>query len=85
MQNGIDMAPPKSQTDTWESHCKDYGATVAAWKQMQNVDLVKFNQQLTAAGKPALTVKPTALTAPASCAWMPPAAAAAAGRGGGGK
>jgi hypothetical protein len=83
-QNGIDMAPNKSQIDTWESHCKDYSATVAAWKQMQKVDLVSFNDQLTKGGKTPLTIKPTALTAPASCAFAPPAAPAA-GRGGGGR
>jgi photosystem II stability/assembly factor-like uncharacterized protein len=85
-QNGIDMAPPQSQIDTWETYCKDYGQTVVAWKQMQSVDLVAFNKQLTAAGKPAIVVTPTKLAAPTSCAWVPPAAAApAAGRGGGGQ
>jgi photosystem II stability/assembly factor-like uncharacterized protein len=75
-QNGIDMAPPKSQIDTWQSDCKDYTATVVAWKQMQGVDLVSFNDQLTKAGKPPIKITPTALTAPASCAYVAPAAPA---------
>ncbi len=79
--NGIDMAPTKSQINTWEADCKNYGATVTAWKQMQGVDLVSFNDQLTKAGKPGLKVSPTALTVPPSCTFVPPAPAAA-GRGG---
>jgi hypothetical protein len=82
MQNGIDMAPPQSQIDTWESYCKDYGQTVVAWKQMEAVDLAAFNKQLAQAGKPAIVVTPTKLTAPVSCGWAPPAAAGT-GRGGG--
>jgi hypothetical protein len=78
--NGLDMAPTKAQIDTWESDCKEYGKTVAAWKQMQSVDLASFNDQLTKAGKTPLTITPTKLTAPASCTFVPPAAAA--GRGG---
>jgi hypothetical protein len=80
MQNGIDMAPTKAEVDTWESYCKEYSATVVAWKQMQSVDLASFNTQLTKAEKPALKIAPTALSVPASCAFVPPAAAA--GRGG---
>jgi photosystem II stability/assembly factor-like uncharacterized protein len=75
MQNGIDMAPPKSQIDTWQSDCKEYTATVVAWKQMQGVDLVSFNDQLTKGGKSPMPITPTALTPPASCTYVPPAVA----------
>jgi photosystem II stability/assembly factor-like uncharacterized protein len=80
-QNGIDMAPTKAEIDTYQTHCKEYSATVAAWKQMQSVDLVSFNDQLTKAGKPALKITPTKLTVSASCTYVPPAPAGA-GRGG---
>jgi hypothetical protein len=80
-QNGIDMAPTKAEVDTYQTHCKDYSATVVAWKQMQSVDLVSFNDQLTKAGKPALKITSTKLTVPASCTYVPPAPAGA-GRGG---
>jgi len=80
-QNGIDMAPTKAEIDTWQTHCKDYSATVVAWKQMQSVDLVSFNDQLTKAGKTAIKITPTKLTVPASCTYVPPAPAGA-GRGG---
>jgi hypothetical protein len=69
------MAPPKSQIDTWQSDCKEYTATVVAWKQMQGVDLVSFNDQLTKGGKSPMPITPTALTPPASCTYVPPAVA----------
>ena len=81
-QNGMDMPPSKAQIDTYESACKELSATIVAWKQMLSVDLVSFNDQLTKAGKPALKIAPTALSAPASCTFVPPAAPAT-GRGGG--
>src|SRR5262249_1990277 len=71
--NGLDMAPTKSQIDTWEADCKNYSATVVAWKQMKSVDLASFNDQLKKAEKPGLTIAPTALTVPASCTFVPPA------------
>ncbi len=82
MQNGIDMAPTKAQIDTWEADCKQFSATVAAWKTMRTADLVAFNRQLTRAGKPALTIPPAAVTAPVSCTFVMPTAPAARGRGG---
>jgi len=77
-QNGIDMAPNKSQIDTWEAGCKEYTATVVAWKAMQSVDLVAFNGLLTKNNVTPLHITPTALTAPVSCTFTPPAAAAVA-------
>jgi photosystem II stability/assembly factor-like uncharacterized protein len=82
-QNGMDIAPSKAQIDTWESGCKEYTATVTAWKAMQTLDLVSFNSLLTKNNLTPLHITPTALTVPASCTFTPPAAAAApAGRGG---
>jgi hypothetical protein len=81
--NGLDMAPTKSQTETWETICKDFTKTVNAWKVMQAVDVASFNADLTKAGKPALKVTPSALKPPASCTWASASAPAApAGRGG---
>ena len=85
MQNGIDMAPNKSQIDTWESHCKDYSADRRGLEADAEVDLVSFNDQLTKASKTPLTIKPTALTVPASCAFAPASGAGRGGRGGGGR
>jgi photosystem II stability/assembly factor-like uncharacterized protein len=73
MQNGIDMAPTKAQIDSLEAGCKEYSATVTAWKAMQTVDLVSFNALLTKSGQKPLSVTPTALTVPASCTFTPPA------------
>ncbi len=81
MQNGLDMAPTKAQVDTWEAGCKDFSATVTAWKQTKTIDVTAFNAVLTKAGQKPLTVAPSALTVPASCTFTP-AAAAGAGRGG---
>ena len=80
MQNGIDMPPTKAQIDTLEAGCKQYSATVAAWKAMQGVDLVAFNSLLTKNGQKPLTVTPTALTVPASCTFRPGPATAAVRR-----
>src|SRR5579864_8307569 len=80
-QNGIDMPPSKAMIDTWEAGCKEYSATVVAWKAMQGVDLVAFNTLLTKNNQTPMHVAPTALTAPASCTFSPPPAAPG-GRGG---
>ena len=72
MQVGLDMAPTKAQIDTWESGCKSYNATVAAWKKAQAVDLAAFNALLAKNNLPALTVTPTKLTV-RSCTFGPPA------------
>jgi hypothetical protein len=82
--NGIDMAPTKSQIDTWESDCKNFNATVVAWKTVLGVDLVSFNDQLSKAGKPAMKIAPSAMKVQASCTFAPAtvAAPAPAGRGG---
>ena len=82
--NGIDMAPTKSQIDTWESDCKNFNATVVAWKAVLGVDLVSFNDQLTKAGKPAMKIAPSAMKVQASCTFAPATVAAPAttGRGG---
>jgi hypothetical protein len=46
---------------------------VVAWKAMLGVDLVAFNTLLTKNNQTPLHVSPTALTAPASCTFTPPA------------
>ncbi len=71
--NGMDMAPTPAQIHTWQNACTEYKATVAAWKAMLSTDLATFNAQLTQNGRSALTITPTALTAPASCTFVPAA------------
>jgi hypothetical protein len=75
-QNGIDMPPTKAEIDTWESGCKEYVATANAWKTMLGADLVGFNNLLTKSNLTPLKITPTALSMPASCAFVWPAAKA---------
>ncbi len=72
MQVGLDMGPTQAQIDTWESGCKSYNATVAAWKKAQAADVADFNALLVKNGLPAMTVTPTTLT-PLTCRVAPPA------------
>lgn len=74
MQVGIDAAPTKAQTDSWETDCKNYNSTVTAWKMFQAVDLVSFNGLLTKNQLPPITVTPTKL-GPVPCTLAPPMAA----------
>jgi photosystem II stability/assembly factor-like uncharacterized protein len=75
-QNGIDMPPTKAEVDTWESGCKEFTATVNAWKTMLGVDLIGFNSLLTKNNLTPLTITPTVLAAPASCTFVWPTATA---------
>ncbi len=77
-QNGIDMAPTRAEVDTWESGCKEFTATVDAWKTMLGVDLVGFNSLLTKNNLTPLKITSTALAAPASCTFVWPRATAGA-------
>lgn len=70
-QNGIDMAPTSAEVHTYEGGCKEYTATLAAWKEFQTKDLAAFNALLTKAGKPKVAIVPTKLTAPAGCTFAP--------------
>jgi photosystem II stability/assembly factor-like uncharacterized protein len=63
MQVGLDMAPTQAQIDTWESGCKTFNETVAAWSKMQSGDLAAFNGLLTKRNLPGLTITPTKLLA----------------------
>jgi hypothetical protein len=73
-QNGIDMPPTKAQVDTWESNCREFTATVNAWKTMLDVDLAGFNGLLAKNNLTPLKITPTALLVPASCTFAWPAA-----------
>jgi photosystem II stability/assembly factor-like uncharacterized protein len=75
-QNGIDMAPTKAEVDTWESGCKEFTATLNAWKTMLGSDLVGFNSLLTKNNLTTLKTTPTALAVPASCTFVWPTATA---------
>jgi hypothetical protein len=75
MQVGLDIAPTKTQIATWETDCRNYNTTLAAWKTVQSMDLSAFNAVLTKNNLKPLTVPPTKLMA-ASCAFAAPAAAA---------
>jgi len=70
MQVGLDMGPTKAQIDTWESGCKTFYETVAAWSKMQSGDLAAFNGLLTKSNLPALTITPTKLLAQ-TCTFTP--------------
>jgi hypothetical protein len=75
-QNGIDMPPTRAEVDTWESGCKEFTATLNAWKTMLGGDLVGFNSLLTKNNLTPLKITPTALPAPASCTFVWPKATA---------
>ena len=79
-QNGIDMPPTKAEVDTWESGCKEFTATVNAWKTMLGVDLVGFNSLLTKNNLTPLKIAPTALAVPALCTFAWPTATASGGK-----
>jgi hypothetical protein len=66
VQVGLDMRPTPAQIDTWESDCKSYNTTLAAWKKVETQDLPALK----------VNVTPTTLT-PMSCTFAaaPPAAA----------
>ena len=65
-QNGIDMPPTKAAIDTWESGCKEFTATVNAWKTMLDVEVVGFNSLLTKNNLTPLKTT-TVLAVPSSC------------------
>jgi hypothetical protein len=69
-QDGIDMPPTRAEVDTWESGCKEFTATVNAWKTLLGVDLVGFNGLLTKNNLTPLKITPTALAVPASCTFV---------------
>jgi hypothetical protein len=66
-QNGIDMPPTTAMIHTWESSCKEFTATTAAWKVMLSTELVDFNSLLTRNNLQPLKIVPTAVTAPPAC------------------
>jgi photosystem II stability/assembly factor-like uncharacterized protein len=74
-QNGIDIAPTKATVATWESGCKEFTATMNAWKSMLDVDLVAFNSLLTKNNLMPLKITPTSV--PTTCT---PAAATRGGK-----
>ena len=75
MQVGLDIAPTLAQIETWESDCRNYNTTVAAWKNVQSGDLAAFNAALTQNQLKPLSVAPTKL-AMAVCAFTPGSAPA---------
>ena len=68
MQVGLDMAPTPAQIDTWESDCRNYNTTLAAWKKVETDDVAAFNAELTKNSLKPLTVSATKLM-PASCTF----------------
>jgi photosystem II stability/assembly factor-like uncharacterized protein len=68
MQVGLDMEPTPTQIATWESDCRDYNRTVAAWKAMQRQQIADFNTALTENHLEGLNVAPTKLT-DSSCSF----------------
>jgi photosystem II stability/assembly factor-like uncharacterized protein len=76
MQVGLDMAPTGAQINTWESNCKNYNTTVAAWKKAQSDELAAFNTVLTTNKLPPVAVGPSKVaTAVCGFASLPPARA----------
>jgi hypothetical protein len=78
-QNGIDMPPTRAEIDTLESGCKEFTATVNAWKTMLGVDVIGFNSLLTKNNLTPLKTT-TALAVPASCTFVWPKATAGGGK-----
>ena len=60
MQVGMDMAPTPTQVATWESDCRNYNHTVAAWKAAQQ-PITAFNSLLTTNHLHTLTLTSTNL------------------------
>lgn len=71
MQVGLDMAPTPAPINTWESNCKNYNTTVAAWKKVQSEDWSAFNAVLATNSLPPVPAAPSKLTA-AACRVVPP-------------
>jgi photosystem II stability/assembly factor-like uncharacterized protein len=76
-QVGLDEAPTQPEIDTWIADCKDYNATVAAWKKMQSQDLATFNALLNRSHLNPLQVAPSSLMDP-PCTFASTGAPAAA-------
>lgn len=73
-QNGIDMAPTKSEVETWESGCMDLTAAVNSWNTMLGAELVSFNSLLTQNNLTPLKIAPSAArSAPSACTFVPSA------------
>ncbi|MFZ0639993.1 MAG: hypothetical protein WA020_05140 [Candidatus Acidiferrales bacterium] len=68
MQVGLDMAPTPTQISTWESDCRNYNRTVAAWRAMQTQDIAGFNAVLAKNHLQELNIAPTKLT-DSSCSF----------------
>jgi hypothetical protein len=79
-QDGIDMPPTKAEVDTLESGCREFTATLNAWKTMLGAGLVEFNSLLTKNNLTPLNITPTALAVPASCTFVWPAPTAGRGK-----
>jgi photosystem II stability/assembly factor-like uncharacterized protein len=65
VQVGLDMPPTAARIETWESDCRNYNTTLAAWKKVEAEDLAALK----------VNVAPTKL-APMSCTFAPAASAA---------
>jgi hypothetical protein len=75
MQVGLDMPPTAAQIATWETDCRNYNATVAAWQKAQSDDFAAFNTVLTQNSLKPLTVSQTRLPTE-SCTFAGQTAAA---------
>lgn len=69
-QNGIDMAPTQAMINTWQSACREYTTSAAAWKAALDTDVAQFNALLSKNNLPQLKVAPTQVVAPVSCAFQ---------------
>ncbi|TAN22607.1 MAG: hypothetical protein EPN33_06605 [Acidobacteria bacterium] len=70
MQVGLDMAPTPAQIATWESDCRNYDRTVAAWNTMRAKTLVAFNRTLSQNHLQPITISPNSIADP-SCSFKP--------------
>jgi hypothetical protein len=62
MQVGLDMAPTPTRIATWESDCRNYNRTLAAWKALEKDQIAGFNALLAKNQLQQLNVAPTRLT-----------------------
>jgi photosystem II stability/assembly factor-like uncharacterized protein len=71
-QNGIDMPPTGAEIHTWESGCREFATTAAAWQEVVKTDLPAFNNLLAKNNLPQLRYNPSSIVAPTSCTFGAP-------------
>jgi hypothetical protein len=71
-QNGIDMNPTPAEIHTWESGCREFTGTAAAWQDVVKSELPAMNNLLAKNNLPQLRYNASAVATPANCTFAPP-------------